>query len=258
MDKMGLTGCRYAVVRHGDTVTGLGHAHIALSLVKADGTRASTVRDWPRAQQACAQIASDLGLVMPHKQTRHLNVEQRARAEIHKPGETGIRYELRQVIDSALKEATDNKTLTAALRGRGILWHHTNRDGRRGVSFSAEQRSDIWIAGGELGASHRQVAQRLTANAVRAQQERERQERERQERERQERERQERELRERELRERELRDIDPGLADYVKARELAEIANPMPPTVGPGKSPEAKPYDGTRGTDPGIDNGPDR
>jgi hypothetical protein len=248
MEKMGLTGCRYAVVRHGDTETGLGHAHIALSLVKPDGTRASTVRDWPRAQQACAQIASDLGLVMPHKQSRHLNAEQRARAEIHKPGETGIRYELRQVIDSALKEATDNKTLTAALRGRGILWHHTNRDGRRGVSFSAEQRPDIWIAGGELGASHRQVAQRLTANAVRAQQERERQERERQQRERQ----------ERELRERELREIDPGLADYLKARELADIANPMPPTAGPGKSPEAKPYDGTRGTDPGIDNGPDR
>ena len=116
------------------------------------------------------------------------------------------------------------------------------------MSFSAERRSDIWIAGGELGASHRQVAQRLTANAVRSQQERERQERERQERERQVRDQQERELRE----------IDPGLAEYLKARELSEQANPYPPATGPGKSPEAKPYDGTRGTHPGIDNRPDR
>jgi hypothetical protein len=252
MEKMDLTGCRYAVVRHGDTVTGLGHAHIALNLVKPDGTRASTVRDWPRAQQACAQIASDLGLVMPHKQSRHLNAEQRARAVIHEPGEMGIRYELRQVIDSALSEATDDKTVTAALRSRGILWHHTNRDGRRGVSFSAEQRSDIWIPGGELGASHRQVVQRLTANALRAQQQQERQERELRE----------REQRERELRERELRQIDPELADYLKARELSDIANPIPPAAGPVKSPEAEPDRArqyrTRGTDSALDNGPDR
>jgi hypothetical protein len=112
---------------------------------------------------------------MPHKQSRHLNAEQRARAVIHKPGEMGIRYELRQVVEAALKEATDDKTFTTALRSRGILWHHTNRDGRRGVSFSAEQRSDIWIAGGEIGASHRQVVQRLTANALQARQEQERQ-----------------------------------------------------------------------------------
>ena len=39
IEKMGLEGCRYVVVRHGDTVTGLGHAHIALNLVRPDGTQ---------------------------------------------------------------------------------------------------------------------------------------------------------------------------------------------------------------------------
>ena len=152
IEKMGLTGCRHVVVRHGDTVTGLGHVHIALNLVKPDGTRGSTVRDWPRAQQACAEIASDLGLVMPHRQSRHLNAEQRGRALIHKPAETGIRHELRQRVDTALNEATDAKTLAAALRRHGVRWHNTNRGGRKGFSFSADERADIWIPGGEIDA----------------------------------------------------------------------------------------------------------
>jgi hypothetical protein len=235
---MGLTGCRYAVVRHGDTVTGLGHAHIALNLVKPDGTRGSTVRDWPRAQQACAEIASDLGLVMPHKQSRHLNAEQRARALIHEPGELGIRYELRQRVDTALSEATDSQMLAAALRRHGVRWHNTNRDGRKGFSFSADARSDIWIPGGEIGASRRQVAQRLKANASQAQQEQQRQEHELEQR------------------------IDPGLADFLAAQRLVNLGNAGPPAAGPLTPAEAEPershLDRTRSSDSDLDTGPGR
>lgn len=53
--------------------------------------------------------------------------------------------------------------------------------------------------------------ERLTANALRAEQER-----------------QERERQERELRSREPRKIDSKLADYLEARELADLANPGP------------------------------
>jgi hypothetical protein len=238
IEKMGLTGCRYVVVRHGDTVTGLGHAHIALNLVKPDGTRGSTVRDWPRAQQACAQIASDLGLAMPHKQSRHLNAEQRARALIHKPAETGIRHELRQRVDTALSEATDAKTLADALRRHGVRWHNTNRDGRKGFSFSTEARSDIWIPGGEIDASRRQVAQRLKANALQAQQAQQH--------------------REHELQQRIAN--DPALADFLAAQRLVNLGNADPPAAGPLTPAEAEPershLDRTRGSD--LDSGPGR
>ena len=237
VEKMGLTGCRYVVVRHGDTVTGLGHAHIALNLVKPDGARASTVRDWPRAQQACAEIASELGLVMPHKQSRHLNAEQRGRAVIHKPGGTGIRHELRQRLDAALDEAADAKALAAALRRHGVRWHNTNRDGRKGFSFSADERPDIWIAGGEIDASRRQVGQRLKANAVQLQREQQRQEQA--------------------LRE-QIAENDSELADYLKAQGLTDLANHSSPAAAPLTPAEAEPErsrpDGTHG----HDNAPDR
>ena len=172
---------------------------------------------------------------MPHKQSRHLNAEQRARALIHKLGETGIRQELRQRVDTALNEATDAKTLAAALRQHGVRWHNTNRDGRKGFSFSADQRADIWIAGGEIDASRRQVAQRLKANALQVQQEQQRQEHE-------------------------LQQRDPALADFLAAQRLVNLGNPGPPAAGPLTPAEAEPershLDGTRGSE--LDNGPGR
>ncbi len=239
--KMGLEGCRYVVVRHGDTVTGLGHAHIALNLVRLDGTRGSTVRDWPRAQQACAEIASDLGLAMPHRQSRHLNAEQRGRARIDEPGELGIRHQLRRRVDAALHESTDTEMLATALRQHGVHWHNTDRDGRKGLSFSIDERADIWIAGGEIDASRRQVSQRLKANAAQAQPEQLRQAHEMLE---------------------QIAQNDPGIAAALKARSLSDLANPSPRTAGPLTPPEAEPErmrpNLTRGPDPGVDNGPDR
>jgi Relaxase/Mobilisation nuclease domain len=246
VEKMGLTGCRYVVVRHGDTVTGLGHAHIALNLVRPDGTRASTVRDWPRAQRACAQIASDLGLAMPHKQSRHLNTEQRGRALIHQPAETGIRHELRQRVDTALSEATDAEMLAGALHRHGVRWHNTNRDGRKGFSFSYKDRPDIWLSGGEIDASPRQVGQRLKNNASHARQEQQHQELEAQQ------------CQEHQLQQRIAN--DPALADFLAAQRLVNLGNPNPPATSPLTPAEAEPErshpDQTRGTDP--DNGPDR
>ena len=173
---MGLTGCRYAVVRHGDTVTGLGHVHIALNLVKPDGTRGSTVRDWPRAQQACAEIASDLGLVMPHKQSRHLNAEQRGRAA--DPRARRDRHPARAAPAHGRRAQRGHRRKDARGRAtppRGPLAQHQPRR-PQGFSFSADDAADIWIAGGEIDASRRQVGQRLKANASQLQQEQQRQE----------------------------------------------------------------------------------
>ena len=128
--------------------------------------------------------------------------------------------------------------LAAALYRHDVGWHNTNRNGRKGLSFSHEQRPDIWIPGGEIDASRRQVAQRLKNNASHAQQEQQRQEHELQQR----------------------IANDPALADFLAAQRLVNLGNPSPPAAGPLTPAEAKPersnHDHTPGSD--LDNAPDR
>lgn len=58
VDEMGFTAasgkaaCRWVAVRHGVNAGGGDHIHIAVNLVREDGTKASVWRDWPRAQAA--------------------------------------------------------------------------------------------------------------------------------------------------------------------------------------------------------------
>ena len=67
--KMGLddndgtkAGTRWVAVRHGLSRAGNDHIHIAVNLVREDGTKASTWRDFPRAQTAARELERAHGL----------------------------------------------------------------------------------------------------------------------------------------------------------------------------------------------------
>ena len=49
----GKAACRWVAVRHGLSTNGNDHVHIAVSLVREDGTKASTHNDFKNAQQVC-------------------------------------------------------------------------------------------------------------------------------------------------------------------------------------------------------------
>ncbi|WP_157762675.1 relaxase/mobilization nuclease domain-containing protein, partial [Nocardia yamanashiensis] len=61
-DQTGRADARWAAVRHGLSVRGNDHIHIAASAVREDGTRVNTYRDFARAQDACRQLEERHGL----------------------------------------------------------------------------------------------------------------------------------------------------------------------------------------------------
>ncbi|QQQ64321.1 relaxase/mobilization nuclease domain-containing protein [Paenarthrobacter ureafaciens] len=68
VDSMGFTAasgkaqCRWSAINHGTSENGNHHIHIAVSLVREDGTKASTHGDYKRAQQTCRELEVKYGL----------------------------------------------------------------------------------------------------------------------------------------------------------------------------------------------------
>ena len=69
MAKMGLDDAegtkaptRWVAVRHGVSEAGNDHVHVAVNLVREDGTKASIHNDRPRAQTACRELEIEFGL----------------------------------------------------------------------------------------------------------------------------------------------------------------------------------------------------
>tara|TARA_R110000868_G_C10971406_1_gene770031 strand:+ start:722 stop:1423 length:702 start_codon:yes stop_codon:yes gene_type:complete len=68
VDRMGFTtasgkaGCRWVAVRHGLSAAGNDHIHIAVNLVREDGTKASIHNDYSRAQSIARELEQEHGL----------------------------------------------------------------------------------------------------------------------------------------------------------------------------------------------------
>ncbi|MGK3957511.1 relaxase/mobilization nuclease domain-containing protein [Arthrobacter sp. R4] len=68
VDAMGFTEasgkaqCRWVAINHGTSENGNHHIHIAVSLVREDGTKASTHGDYKRAQKTCRDLETKYGL----------------------------------------------------------------------------------------------------------------------------------------------------------------------------------------------------
>ncbi len=68
VDAMGFTEasgkaqCRWVAINHGTSENGNHHIHIAVSLVREDGTKASTHGDYAKAQKTCRALETKYGL----------------------------------------------------------------------------------------------------------------------------------------------------------------------------------------------------
>ena len=74
--------CRWVAVRHGVSTNGNDHIHIAVNLVREDGTKASTHHDFRRAQTAARALEARYGLeelesVRAERSTRGYNPAER-------------------------------------------------------------------------------------------------------------------------------------------------------------------------------------
>jgi hypothetical protein len=80
----GKAPCRWVAVRHGLSGNGNDHIHIAVNLVREDGTRASTWNDYRKVGRVCSELEGRLGLrkVAGRIAGRHLPEPSRADSEI--------------------------------------------------------------------------------------------------------------------------------------------------------------------------------
>src|ERR1700691_4410119 len=90
VDALGFTGrdgkapCRWVAVRHGLSKEGNDHIHVAVNLVREDGTKASPWNDYKKASAVCADLEERFGLQrVPGRMTgRSLPEPSRADREI--------------------------------------------------------------------------------------------------------------------------------------------------------------------------------
>lgn len=61
---------RWVAIHHGQSVKGNDHIHLAVNLVREDGTKANTHRDWVNAQKASREIEREFGLRVLDGSTR--------------------------------------------------------------------------------------------------------------------------------------------------------------------------------------------
>ena len=62
--------CRWVAIRHGRSTGGSDHAHLVVTLVAEDGSKASVHNDRPRAQKACRELEQRFGLRALEARTR--------------------------------------------------------------------------------------------------------------------------------------------------------------------------------------------
>lgn len=117
VEKMGFTNheepeqsSRWVAIRHGLSKAGNDHVHIAVQMVREDGTKANVHHDFSRAQKACNELENKYGLniVESREQGRSPAADkpaERQRAERQGRPQSD-RHELRRRLRSALATAS--------------------------------------------------------------------------------------------------------------------------------------------------------
>jgi hypothetical protein len=125
---------RYGVVRHGPNAGGGDHVHIAVSLVREDGTKASTWNDRPRAQAICRDLEREHGMLI-----------------------TAGRRLLARVVRATAATAGSEAEFVAGLRAAGVRaepWFAKGRtdivEGYRVAARPEPGRAPVWLGGRRL------------------------------------------------------------------------------------------------------------
>ncbi|SEJ78526.1 Relaxase/Mobilisation nuclease domain-containing protein [Arthrobacter sp. yr096] len=175
VDAMGFTEasgkaqCRWAAVNHGTSENGNHHIHLAVSLVREDGTKASTHGDYKKAQQTCRELEVKYGLEQLSSvyATRGYDRAEKATAvrderEMHRSSLA------RKVRASASASATEGEFVRCA-RETGMLlrprYAKNTTDVIVGYSVAERPKAGerpIWFGGGTLASDLKLGALRET------------------------------------------------------------------------------------------------
>ncbi len=160
-EDIGKADCRWVAVRHGLSKNGNDHIHIAVSLVREDGTKAHVPYDKRRSQQVSRELERDYGLRPLHDTER--SVAQRGElpgeraAAASRGAEEVDAKRLERTIRAAAGASQDEAEFVRRVRRDGVLIRPRFAAGRddvvAGYSVALRPAKDqpvVWHGGGRL------------------------------------------------------------------------------------------------------------
>ncbi|MDT3318089.1 relaxase/mobilization nuclease domain-containing protein [Microbacterium sp. KSW4-11] len=167
VDRMGFTEssgkapCRWVAVRHGLSKNGNDHVHIAVSLVREDGTKATTHNDYKRAQELCRTLEVEHGLMPVDSRERGMGERGVKPAETARAARSGAAevdaHRLERTVRAAATASVDEGEFVRRMRRAGVLIRPRFAAGRddvvAGYSVALRPVGDerpVWFGGGRL------------------------------------------------------------------------------------------------------------
>lgn len=167
VDEMGFSGaggkaqCRWVAVRHGLSKTGNDHIHIAVSMVREDGTKAAVHNDFARAQKVSRELERKYGLELLESDTLDAGSRGVKPAELARAQEQGLqetdRERLERIVRASAAASRNDLEFVDQVRGAGVLVRPRFATGSttQVVGFSVAARppagdSPVWYGGGSL------------------------------------------------------------------------------------------------------------
>ncbi|WP_258061607.1 relaxase/mobilization nuclease domain-containing protein [Clavibacter michiganensis] len=125
-DASGAAPCRWVAVRHGQSTAGNDHVHIAVNLVREDGSKARVHNDYERAQRMANVLEHKYGLRVLESREEEKEVPRGAKpAEVDRvvsgKARATDRDELRRRLRSAAVSATNERDFVERARGARVL-----------------------------------------------------------------------------------------------------------------------------------------
>lgn len=157
----GKAACRWVAVRHGVSKAGNDHIHIAVSLVREDGTKASVWNDRNTAQRVSGELEVKYGLrVLESRQAGYgvPGVKPAELAKAEKAGVEPVRVTLGRKVRAYATGSADEAEFVRRCRRGGVLVRPRYASDRTDVvvGYSVAARppageSPVWFGGGNLG-----------------------------------------------------------------------------------------------------------
>ncbi|WP_380164672.1 relaxase/mobilization nuclease domain-containing protein [Jannaschia sp. R86511] len=166
-EMVGRAGCRWVAVRHGVSTNGNDHVHIAVSLVREDGTKASVWNDRRTAQRVAGELERKHGLEVLESRTVARGARGVKPAEVATAERRGqvepARVALARAVRAHAGAAADEAEFVRRLRRAGLLVRPRFAAGRddvvagysvalrvpSGAKGAAGERP-VWYGGGHL------------------------------------------------------------------------------------------------------------
>lgn len=147
MQEMGMPDdLRWVSVRHGVSVNGNDHVHIAANVVRENGALADTWNDFYRSQQVCAKLETQHNL----EPLQRTSARALSRSELKHHGEPE-RFRLERQVRAAASVATADSEFFHELEMHGIKVRPYIQDGQvTGYSVALPEKNAQRFAGGKL------------------------------------------------------------------------------------------------------------